>query len=176
MTTAWQLPFTDAITSATPLTVYKTSQALAPHINLLMGNTAGSMGETFRLGILLGGLFLIVTRISNWRIPLSYLGTVLVLSGIGSYLIPVKVAPPLFQILTGGLLLGAMFMATDPVTSPYTRAGKWIFGIGCGFFTVLIRGFSGYVEGVMFSIILMNALTPIIDHLVLECAYRPAKQ
>ncbi len=176
MTTSWQKPFTDAITTATPLSLYKMTETLTPYFDLLMGKTAGCMGEIFRIGIILGGLFLIYTRVSNWRIPFSYLGIVLLLSGIGHHLFPAKIAPPLFQILSGGLLLGVMFMATDPVTSPFTKAGKWIFGIGCGILTVLIRSFSGYVEGVMFSIILMNAFTPLIDHMVLGIKYRPIKK
>lgn len=176
MTTSWRMPFTDAITSATPLSLFKTTQTLTPWIDQLMGRTAGSMGEIFRIGIILGGLFLMWTRVSDWRIPLSYLGSVLILSGIGSYFFPVKVAPPHFQLLAGGLLLGAMFMATDPVTSPFTMTGKFIAGILCGFLTVLIRGFSGYVEGVMFSIVLMNAFTPIIDHVVLKVKYKPGTE
>lgn len=175
MTTAWRVPFSDAITSATPLGLFKTEHTLTPFLDLLLGNTAGSMGETFGLGLILGGLFLMITKVSNWRIPLSYLGMVLVLSAIGSYFLPETIAPPLFQLLSGGLLLGAFFMATDPVTSPFTMSGKYIFGIGCGVLTVLIRGFSGYVEGVMFSIVLMNAFTPLIDDLVLRFRYREAK-
>ena len=97
------------------------------------------------------------------------------LSYVGNEFISEKIAPPIFQVLTGGLLFGAMFMATDPVTSPFTKAGKYIFGVLCGLLTVLIRGFSGYVEGVMFSIVIMNAFTPLIDHIVLAIKYRQAK-
>lgn len=176
MTTSWRLPMSDAITSATPLVLYKTSGIITPYFELLMGSAAGSMGEIFRIGIIIGGLFLIFSKVSNWRIPFTYLGTVLVLSGVGSFFFPVKIAPPIFQILSGGLLFGAMFMATDPVTSPFTTAGKFIFGVGCGIFTVLIRGFSGYVEGVMFSIILMNAFAPLIDQAVIKIKYRPVKK
>nr|HID58855.1 RnfABCDGE type electron transport complex subunit D [Desulfobacterales bacterium] len=176
MTLSWQLPFTDTITSATPLVLYKTTQTLTPLPDLLLGKTAGSMGEVFRLGLILGGLFLIYTRVSDWRIPFSYLGAVLILSGIGNHFFPAKVAPALSQMLSGGLLLGAMFMATDPVTSPFTMAGKYVSGILCGILTVLIRGFSGYVEGVMFSIVLMNAFTPLIDHIVLTLTYRPVRE
>lgn len=172
MTTAWRMPFTDTITSATPLTLYKTERTLTPYFNLLFGQCAGSMGETFRLGILLGGLFLMYSKVSNWRVPVSYIGSVLILSFMGSRLLPERVAPPLFQFLAGGLLFGAMFMATDPVTSPFTRPGKYIFGILCGLLTVLIRSFSGYVEGVMFSIVIMNAFTPLIDHIVVKLRYK----
>ncbi len=175
MTTSWRVPFVDGITSATPLVVYKTTGEVTPYLNLLLGTSAGSMGEAFRIGIILGGLFLMFTRVSNWRVPISYLGTVLLFSLIGNRLLPMKIAPPIFQLLTGGLLFGAMFMATDPVTSPYTRTGKIIFGIAAGFFTILIRTFSGYTEGVMFSIVLMNGFAPLIDHIVISIKYRPLK-
>ena len=88
---------------------------------------------------------------------------------------PDTVAPPLFQLLTGGLLFGAMFMATDPVTSPFSKAGKYIFAFMCGLLTLLIRTFSVYTEGVMFSIIFMNALTPLIDHIVVSKKYKALK-
>jgi len=176
MSATWQAPFTDAVTSSTPLVAFKGSHILAPYTDLIFGLTPGSMGELFRLGILLGGIFLMLSRVSNWRVPLSYLGSVFAFSFIGSLIWPTRIAPPLFQLLTGGLLFGAMFMATDPVTSPFTQAGKYVFGLMCGFLTVLIRGFSGYTEGVMFSIIFMNALTPLIDHIVVTAKYRPVKR
>ena len=175
MTTSWQMPFEDAITSATPLAVYKTTKVMASFPDLLIGNTAGSMGETCRIAIIIGGLFLIFTKASNWRIPVSYIGSVFVFALIGNHFLPDRVAPAVFQVLTGGLLFGAMFMATDPVTSPFTCAGKYTFGILCGVLTVLIRSFSGYVEGVMFSIVFMNGLAPLIDHVVLALKYRPVK-
>ena len=176
MTTSWQLPFEDVITSATPLAVYKTTQVMASFPDLLTGNTAGSMGETCRIAIILGGLFLIFTKVSNWRTPLSYLGSVFIFAVIGNHFLPGSIAPAGFQILTGGLLFGAFFMATDPITSPFTQAGKYTSGILCGILTVLIRSFSGYVEGVMFSIVIVNAFTPLIDHIVLALKYRPVKK
>ncbi len=143
--------------------------------DLLVGKQPGSVGETCRIVIILGGIFLILAKVSNWRIPVSYLGTVFVFALIGHRFLPQDIAPPVFQIFTGGLMFGAMFMATDPVTSPFTKAGKYCFGISCGVLTVLIRSFSGYVEGVMFSIVIMNAFTPLIDQIVLMFKYRPAK-
>ena len=172
MSASWQVPFSDAITTATPLSLFKTSGGLTPYIDLLLGQTAGSMGELFRLGIIAGGIFLMLTRVSNWRVPLSYLASVALFSFFGHLFLAEAVAPPLFQLLSGGLLFGAMFMATDPVTSPMTRGGKIIFGLACGLFTILIRSFSGFTEGVMFSIILMNALTPLVDQMVLHRKYR----
>jgi Na+-transporting NADH:ubiquinone oxidoreductase subunit B/electron transport complex protein RnfD len=116
-----------------------------------------------------------LNRVSNRRIPVTYLTSVLLLSWIGHDLSPEKVAPPLFQLLAGGLLFGAMFMATDPVTSPFTKIGKYIYGILCGLLTFLIRSFSGYMEGVMFSIVIMNAFVPLIDHIVMSLSYKEVK-
>lgn len=175
MTTSWQMPFVNAITSATPLAVYKTTRSMASIYDLLVGHTAGSMGETCRIAVIIGGLFLIFTKASNWRIPVSYFGSVFIFAVIGNHFLPERIAPPVFQLFTGGLMFGAFFMATDPVTSPFTCAGKYSFGILCGVLTVLIRSFSGYVEGVMFSIVIMNAFAPLIDHIVLMLKYRPVK-
>jgi RnfABCDGE-type electron transport complex D subunit len=175
MSARWQKPFSDAITAATPLGLFKSSRALTPLADLLLGQVTGSMGELLRLGVLAGGLFLIVTRVANWRVPLAYLGSVALFSWIGNRAAPDLFAPPLFQLLAGGLLFGAFFMATDPVSSPATKAGKWVFGIGCGIVTLLIRNFSGFTEGVMFSILFMNAFAPLIDTLVLNMKYRTAK-
>lgn len=173
MSTAWQVPFNaDAVTSATPLTIFKNEKIITPYIDLLFGRAAGSIGETFRIGLILGGIFLILVKISNWRIPFSYLGSVFLFSFLGSHFLGERFAPPLFQLLSGGLLLGAFFMATDPVTCPFTKAGKWIAGVLLGLLTVLIRALSGFVEGVMFSILLMNVFTPLIDTLVLRVKYR----
>lgn len=172
MSASWRAPFTDTITSATPLSMFKSAREFTPLFHLLFGQTGGSMGELFRVGIILGGIFLMATKVANWRIPVTYLGTVFVFSLFGSIVAPSRIAAPLPQLLTGGLLFGAMFMVTDPVTSPYTRVGKYIFGILCGILTVIIRAFSGYTEGVMFSIIFMNALTPLLDHIVINLKYR----
>ncbi|MEX2442478.1 MAG: RnfABCDGE type electron transport complex subunit D [Alkalispirochaeta sp.] len=173
MSTSWQAPFTDAITSATPLSLYKTGQEITPYVDLLFGNVAGSMGEVFSIGIIVGGIFLLLTRVGNWRIPVFYVGSVFVLSLIGNIFLPELIAPPLFQVLAGSLLFGAFFMVTDPVTSPYNNESKIIFGVFAGFLTIVIRSFSGYTEGVMFSIILMNALAPLIDHFVMKAKYKP---
>ena len=186
MTTNWVTPFTsglggflafqragvDAITSATPLTLFKNQAIIESSKALLFGQSAGCIGETFRIGLIAGGLFLIIIKIVDWRIPLAYLGTVAVFPLLLNHLFHLNLAPALFQLLSGGLLLGAFFMATDPVTSPFTKPGRWIAGILLGILTVLIRGLSGYVEGVMFSLLLVNALTPLIDTAVLNVRYR----
>ena len=180
--TMWQKPFwgglgglvkyaPDAITGATPLIDFKSTGILTDCVSLLLGSSAGSIGETFRIGIIAGGIFLILVRIVDWRIPLSYLLTVSVFSFTAN-IFGAQIAPPLFQILTGGLLFGAFFMATDPVTAPLTLQGKIVYGILLGVLTVLIRGFTGFVEGVMFAILLMNAIAPLIDTLVINLKFR----
>ncbi|MDZ7385678.1 MAG: RnfABCDGE type electron transport complex subunit D [candidate division KSB1 bacterium] len=185
MTTRWQEPFTtglggfarwsaDAVTGASPLISFKANQSLASLKALFLGTVAGSLGETSALLILLGGLFLMLTRVANWRLPLGYLAAIAAFSAVGSTFWPHKFAPPLFQLFAGGAMFGAMFMLTDPVTCCFTKAGKWVYAIGAGVITVLIRALSGYVEGVMFAVILMNTFAPLIDHLVLTAKYREA--
>ncbi len=155
----------DVITQATPLTAMKFSHIKTPYINLLIGNTGGSMGETSAIMILIGGLYLIYKRYIDWRLPLSYIGTVFVLGGIFWLINPQKYPDPLFHILSGGLMLGAFYMITDMVTSPVTKKGRIIYGIGAGIFVIVIRLFGGYPEGVMFSILLMNSVRPWIDRI-----------
>ncbi|MDO8488916.1 MAG: RnfABCDGE type electron transport complex subunit D [Candidatus Omnitrophota bacterium] len=176
MTLNWPLPSivtgTDAVTGATPLALFKSQSILSSYNNLLFGFCAGSAGETFRIGLIAGGLFLILTKVIDWRIPLAYLGSVFIFPYLSNHIFHTAFAPGMFQLLSGGLLLGAFFMATDPVTSPFTKSGRWIAGVLLGILTVLIRGLSGYVEGVMFSILLVNAFTPLIDTMVLKVRYR----
>jgi Na+-transporting NADH:ubiquinone oxidoreductase subunit B len=176
MSATWQAPFTDAITTATPLAVFKSTAEISPYLDLLIGNVAGSMGEVFRIGIIAGGIFLLISKVANWRVPALYLASVAVFSLIGNLISPDTIAPPLFQLLSGGLLFGAFFMATDPVTSPFNNESKYIYGALCGLLTVVIRTYSGYTEGVMFSIIFMNAVTPLLDHFVVRMKYRTAKR
>ena len=159
--TTWVLPMgfgADAVTSATPLSGGSVWQAGDPSVYqaLFLGNTAGSLGETSALFILIGGIFLLARGIINWRIPAIYIGMVALMAvALGQ--------DPLFYILAGGLMLGAFFMATDYVTSPLTNKGKIIFSVALGVLTVMIRHFGGMPEGVCFSILFMNALTPAID-------------
>jgi len=187
MTVSWSQPFhqglggflkfsADAATQATPLALFKNDMLITNFWDLFFGNSLGCIGETFRLGIILGGLFLILAKISNWRLPLAAILSVLFFSFLGNLFAAQKFAPPLFQILSGGLLLGTFFMLTDPVTCPFTKAGKWLGGIMFGFLVVLIRGLSGYTEGVMFSILLLNVFAPLIDHLVLDVKYPALKK
>jgi len=161
--TSWISPL-DAVTSASPLGAWKFSGEMWETSKIFMGNCPGSIGETSSLLLSLGGIFLIVRKTIDWRIPLSYIGSVFVLSGI-RYLFSPAAGSPVFHIFAGGLMLGAFFMATDPVTSPASFKGRFIFGSGCGLFTLFIRYFSGYPEGVMFSILLMNAFSPLIERM-----------
>jgi electron transport complex protein RnfD len=159
-------PFThprfDAITSATPLGLLKFEGTGTSHLQLLIGNTGGSLGETATLVILAGGVFLALRGYLNWRTPLSIFLTVVVFSTIINALDPGK-PDALFMLTSGGLMLGAIYMATDPVTSPVTNRGRWVFGVGTGFLVVLIRVWGGLPEGVMYAILFMNALVPFIN-------------
>ncbi|MFH1752975.1 MAG: RnfABCDGE type electron transport complex subunit D [Candidatus Omnitrophota bacterium] len=162
--TRWTNPFTlDAVTGATPLGLMKFEHIQAPYLDLFLGNVAGSLGEASVLAILIGGAYLFIKRYADWRAPLGFLSTAVFLSGIMYLVDPSASATPLFQLLSGGMMLGAVFMSTDPVTSPVTKRGRWIFGIGCGVLAIIIRRWSGLPEGVMYSILLMNSITPLLN-------------
>ncbi len=153
----------DVTTGATPLSHGYTGKELTVW-NQFIGQynngtpISGCIGETCALAILVGFIYLLVRRVISARIPLSYIGTVLVM-----YLLFGKGVNPLIGVLSGGVMLGAVFMATDYVTTPTTRWGQVIFGIGCGFLTCVIRFWGGYPEGVTYAILLMNVLTPLLD-------------
>jgi electron transport complex protein RnfD len=164
--TTWYAPF-DAATSATPLGtlkeagVYGFDESMA--IQYLIGNMNGCIGEVSAIALMLGGVYLLIRKVITWHIPVSYLATVAVFSGI-LYAINGEVnMPPHFHLLVGGVMIGAIFMATDMVTSPVTKKGMLVFGIGCGVLTMLIRRWGGYPEGVSFAILLMNSITPLIN-------------
>ncbi len=135
-----------------------------------LGEKGGCIGETSVLALIIGGILLIAFKLINWRVPICYIGTVAVITGVVNCFFPGVTPSPLFHILTGGLMLGAFFMATDMVTSPITDTGCVIFAIGCGVITSLIRIWGNYPEGVSFSILFMNALVPLIDR---WCSRRP---
>ncbi|RLC34104.1 MAG: electron transporter RnfD [Candidatus Nealsonbacteria bacterium] len=164
--TSWVKPFTlDAVTTATPLGLLKFQSQSTPLLPLFLGNVSGSLGETSSLALLIGAGYLMIKKYIDWRIPLSYLFTVALLSGI-FYLINPLYGTPLFHLVAGGLMIGALFMATDPVTTPLAKQSRWIFGLGAGIIVVIIRNWGGYSEGVMFSILLMNAFTPLLDRYI----------
>lgn len=143
----------DAVASATPLAMAESADS---YMTLFLGTHGGMLGETCALTILIGGIYLIVTKVISPMIPLTYLGTVAVFSILCGH-------DPIYQLLSGGLMLGAFFMATDYVTSPTTEKGKLIFGIGLGVITCMIRFFGSMNEGVSFAILLMNLVVPYID-------------
>lgn len=155
-------PVVDGVTEATPLGLMKFEGEVTETASLLFGTTGGSIGETAALLILLGGLWLAAKRYLDWRIPVATLGTVAVLAALLHAIDPTYPTPQ-FMLLSGGLMLGAWYMATDLVTSPVTTKGRWIFGAGIGALVVLIRVWGGLPEGVMYAILLMNALVPFLD-------------
>jgi len=161
----------DAITTATPLNLMKFSHEPTAVLSLLWGNVSGSLGETSAVVILLCGIWMAARRTFDWRIPVSILVTVAIFSGILFAISPDRFPSPLFMLFSGGLLFGAVFMATDPVTSPLAPRGAWIFGAGIGALVVLIRVWGGLPEGVMYAILLMNAATPLIERVTQPRAF-----
>lgn len=147
----------DTVTSATPLQLLKDGTPVEI-FDLFIGNTTGCIGEVSALALILGGVYLLVRRVIDWYTPVAFLGTVAIFTLIFSG--PVGM---LYHLFAGGLLLGAVFMATDYVTTPVTPLGKLLFGVGCGMITVLFRLFSNATEGVSYAILLMNLLTPLMD-------------
>jgi electron transport complex protein RnfD len=152
----------DAVTQATPLGLMKFEGQATDVLNLLVGTTGGSLGETSAILILLGGAYLAARNYLNWRIPIGIFVTVGSLSWILHAIDPAYPGP-LFMLFSGGLMLGAVYMATDMVTSPVTHGGAWIFAFGIGLLVVLIRVWGGLPEGVMYAILFMNALVPFIE-------------
>jgi Na+-translocating ferredoxin:NAD+ oxidoreductase subunit D len=164
MTTFTKPLLYDAVTQATPLALLKENKLSEPisYLNLFLGNRGGCIGEVCIAALVIGGIFLLVRKIITWHIPVSYIVT----TGIFCWVFGSKTpftGDWIFHILTGGLFLGAIFMATDYVTSPLTAKGQLIFGIGCGLLTAIIKLFGGYPEGVSYAILIMNAAAPLID-------------
>jgi electron transport complex protein RnfD len=156
-------PDVDAVSAATPLGLAKFEHEFADLGSLFLGNTAGSLGETSAVLLVACGVWLGLRRIFDWRLPLGTLLAVALFSGLLYLIRPEAHPPPSFMLLSGGLLFAAVFMVTDPVTTPTTPRGAWIFGFGVGALLVLMRLFGGLPEGVMYAILLMNAATPHIN-------------
>ena len=178
--TSWPVPtgfsnsYTDAVTGATPLGVMKEGigagesvsaimDKIPSHMEMFYGHMGGSMGEIAAVALLLGFAYLLIRKVITWHIPISIIATITIFTGILWMINPEANADPLFHLLTGGILLGAIFMATDYVTSPMSVKGMWVYGIGIGVITVLIRVFGAYPEGVSFAILIMNAFVPLIN-------------
>jgi len=176
----WVTPSLDAVSGATPLALAKQGE-MGSIAHMLLGSVSGSAGETSAILIILGGVFLLFTRVASWRTVVSMLGSFVILTGAliagGAvvYPIPGLFGPVMWHLFAGGLLFGAFYMATDPVTGPTTNAGKWFYGIIIGSTTVLIRNFTGYVEGVTFAILLGNIVAPILDEIVIGIRLRRLK-
>ncbi len=168
--TSWPRPipfnthYLDADTGATALAMIKgRSNDIPDMVDLLIGNMGGSLGEISAIALLIGFAYLLIRKVITWHIPVSILATVFVFTGIMYWVNPETYASPLVHLLTGGLLLGAIFMATDYVTSPMSKWGMVIYGIGIGVITVVIRLFGAYPEGMSFAILIMNAFTPLLN-------------
>ncbi len=185
--TSWPLPLqnrfvlVDAVTGPTSLGIIKeglhkgdaisTLMGKVPsYAEMLIGNMGGSLGEVSALALLLGGLYMIFRKIITWHIPIAYILTVFIFAGILYLVDPTRYLDPVFHLLAGGLMLGAIFMATDMVTSPMSKSGMLIFGFGCGVLTMLIRVWGAYPEGVSFAILIMNAFVPLINK-----AFKPSR-
>jgi electron transport complex protein RnfD len=153
----------DAVSTATPLAQMKFDGAVTAAADLFLGRVGGSIGETSALLLLIGSIYLIVKKYIKWRIPLSIFLTVAVLGGIFHLINPARFPNPLFHLFAGGLMIGALYMATDMVTSPITKKGCVYFGVGIGLLVIVIRLFGGLAEGVMYAILFMNALVPLIN-------------
>lgn len=162
----WSAPGTDAVSSATPLA---SPESLPSYLDMFLGLRAGCIGETCIAALLAGGLYLIIRGIIDPVTPVAFIGTVALCSLLSGHDV-------LMQLMSGGLVLGAFFMATDYATTPLTRAGKLIFGIGCGLITSVIRFFGVYPEGVSFSILIMNIVTPLIDRYVHQKPFGAKKE
>lgn len=177
--TTWPTPngfaTADAVTGATPLALVKEAVKNGQSVedilassgfstgNLILGNIGGSLGEVAAIGLLLGFAYMLIRKIISWHIPIAIFATVIIFSGILNLADPTQFAGPVFHLFTGGMMLGAIFMATDYVTSPMTHKGMLIYGVGIGLLTVIIRIFGAYPEGMSFAILIMNGFTPLIN-------------
>ena len=171
--TSWPKPiesrmsYLDAVTGATPMAAIKAGNLSvsenANFFDMMIGQTGGSLGEVAAIALILGGIYMIARKIITWHIPVTIILTVLAFAGLLWLIDPAQYVNPLYHILGGGLLLGAIFMATDYVTSPMSSTGKIIFGVGIGLLTIIIRLWGNYPEGMSFAILLMNAVVPLIN-------------
>lgn len=187
--TSWPKPIesarqlTDVITGPTPLAIMKEGLAkgesvshvlsqsgMGNYLDFATGQMGGSVGEVSAIAILLGAIIMLFRKVITWHIPVAYLGSAVLFSGILWLISPEAYVDPMFHILTGGMMLGVFFMATDMVTSPMSHTGQVIFGAGCGILTILIRVFGAYPEGVSFAILIMNAFVPLINN-----AFKPKR-
>lgn len=172
--TEWVTPGVDAVSTATPLAILKgqAEGVLPSFTDMLFGNIGGSLGETSAILLIIGGIYLLYRGVINWRIPFTYIGTVAIMMLVFSG----GIENMIYHLLAGGLMLGAFFMATDYASSPVTKKGQIIFGIGAGLLTAIIRLKGGYPEGVSYSILLMNVAAPLIDKYTSPKVFGEVKQ
>lgn len=162
----------DATSSATPLALMGAGSVTDVNLwNLMIGNCGGVLGETCKLAIIAGGVYMLIRRIIDWRIPVTFIGTVFL-----CYLLKDGAEMAVYQVFAGGLMLGAFFMATDYATSPVTGVGKLIMGVGCGILLFVIRAYASYPEGCSFAILFMNVVTPLIDKFTAPKPFGEVKQ
>ena len=162
----------DATSSATPLALMGAGSVTDVNLwNLMIGNCGGVLGETCKLAIIAGGVYMLIRRIIDWRIPVTFIGTVFL-----CYLLKDGAEMAVYQVFAGGLMLGAFFMATDYATSPVTGVGKLIMGVGCGILLFVIRAYASYPEGCSFAILFMNVVTPLIDKFTMPKPFGEVKQ
>ncbi|MDR3140133.1 MAG: RnfABCDGE type electron transport complex subunit D [Tannerellaceae bacterium] len=171
--TTWPVPepmsmhYTDGQTGATVLSLLNEGVSKLPsYTDMLLGNMGGSLGEVGAIALLLGLVYLLARKIITWHIPVAIIGTVAIFTGIMYGVNPYSYANPLVHLLSGGLLLGAVFMATDYTTSPMSKTGMLVYGVGIGVLTTMIRLFGSYPEGVSFAVLIMNAFTPLINNYI----------
>jgi Na+-transporting NADH:ubiquinone oxidoreductase subunit B/electron transport complex protein RnfD len=169
MNTEWLDPVTNIISSSTPISVLQAkggSLGAFTYSQLLLGNVPGALGETFRLGMIFLGIALIVLKVIDWKLTISLLATVFILNLVGLLLFPgSNFKDPIASLLVGGLMFYSVFIVTDPVTAPYQPIAKILYGIGVGILTVIIRNFATWPEGLIFAVIIMNAVAPMLDTL-----------
>lgn len=163
--TTWAKPnfAVDSVSAATPLSAFKFDKVVTDLSSMFWGNVGGSIGETSAIAVLIGGIFLIVVGVVNWRVPVAMITGMIIFGGAFFLINPAAFPNPLFHLCAGGFLLGTFFMATDWVTTPLTAKGMWIFGLGISLVLVFIRLFGGLPEGVMYAILFMNAFVPLIN-------------
>jgi RnfABCDGE-type electron transport complex D subunit len=165
MLTQWLNPSTGIISTSTPLIALNRGVGFDYSLmDLMIGMVPGTIGETFRIAIIALGVLLILMKIVDWRIPLAFIGSVFLITLLGNFIDPVTFKDPVYSIFVGGLMFGAFFVATDPVTAPIRPWGRVIYGVGLGVITVIIRNFAAFPEGVIFAIIIMNATSGLIDN------------
>ena len=169
MNTEWLDPVTNIISSSTPISLLQAkggSLGAFTYSQLLLGNVPGALGETFRLGMIFLGIALIVLKVIDWKLTISLLATVFILNLVGLLLFPgSNFKDPIASLLVGGLMFYSVFIVTDPVTAPYQPIAKILYGIGVGILTVIIRNFATWPEGLIFAVIIMNAVAPMLDTL-----------